>query len=58
MNKILCLDPSGDYIHGRKRWNTEIQITPKQYRLSSVWEGKKVLNKIIYLDDVIIITKN
>ena len=38
--------------------DTEIQITPKQYRLSSVWEGKKVLNKIIYLDDVIIITKN
>lgn len=58
MNKILCLDPSGDYIHGRKRWNTEIQITPKQYRLSSVWEGRKVSNKKVYLDDVIIITKN
>ncbi len=58
MCKILCLDPSGDYINGRRRWNAEIQITPKQYRLSTVWEGRRVSNKIVFLEDVIIITKN
>lgn len=57
VSKILCLDPSGDYIHGRKRWNAEIQITPKQYRLSTVWSGLKT-TKIVTLEDVIIITKN
>lgn len=57
VSKILCLDPSGDYIHGRKRWNAEIQITPKQYRLSTVWIGLKT-TKIVTLEDVIIITKN
>ena len=56
VSKILCLDPSGDYIHGRKRWNAEIQITPKQYRLTSVWSGLKT-TKIVTLDDVIIISK-
>jgi hypothetical protein len=55
--KILCLDPGGDYIHGRKRWNAEIQITPKQYRLTTVWSGLKT-TKIVTLDDVIIISKN
>lgn len=55
--KILCLDPGGDYIHGRKRWNAEIKITPKQYRLQTVWNGLST-TKIITLDDVLIITKN
>ena len=55
--KILCLDPSGDYIHGRKRWNAEIQITPKQYRLTTVWNGLST-TKNVTLDDVLIITKN
>ena len=58
VSKILCLDPSGDYIHGRKRWNSEIQITPKQYRLSTEWDGKSITNKIVTLEDVLIITKN
>ena len=59
VSKILCLDPSGDYIHGRKRWNAEIRITPKQYRLYTVWEGIKPTNiKVVTLDDVIIINKN
>ena len=57
VSKILCLDPSGDYIHGRKRWNSEIQITPKQYRLSTDWDGVAT-NKIVTLEDVLIITKN
>lgn len=57
VSKILCLDPSGDYIHGRKRWNAEIQITPKQYRLTTIWSGLKT-TKIVTLDDVIIISKN
>ena len=57
VSRILCLDPYGDYIHGRKRWNAEIQITPKQYRLTSIWDGIKI-TKIVTLDDVIIITKN
>lgn len=58
VSKILCLDPSGDYIHGRKRWNSEIQITPKQYRLSTIWDGAKITNKIVTLEDVLFITKN
>ena len=57
VSKILCLDPGGDYVHGRKRWNAEIQILPKQYRLSTVWRGLKT-TKIVTLGDVIIITKN
>ena len=57
VSKILCLDPSGDYIHGRKRWNSEIQITPKQYRLSTEWDGIATI-KIVTLEDVLIITKN
>ena len=57
VSKILCLDPSGDYIHGRKRWNAKIQITPKQYRLTTVWSGLKT-TKIVTLEDVIIIYKN
>lgn len=56
VDKILCLDPSGDYIHGRRRWNAEIKITPKQYRLSTVWDGIKT-TKVVTLDDVIIIKK-
>ena len=56
-SKILCLDPSGDYIHGRKRWNSEIQITPKQYRLTTVWRGSKITT-LVTLDDVIIINRN
>lgn len=57
VKKILCLDPAGDYIHGRKRWNAEIQVTPKQYRLSTIWYGVKT-TKVVTLDDVIFITKN
>ncbi len=57
VSKILCLDPSGDYIHGRKRWNAEIKITPKQYRLTSIWRGKEITT-VVTLDDVLIITKN
>ena len=56
VSRILCLDPSGDYIHGRKRWNSEIQVTPKQYKLSTVWYGENT-SKIVTLDDVLIITK-
>lgn len=56
VSKILCLDPAGDYIHGRKRWNAEIQITPKQYKLKTVWSGIKT-TKIVTLEDVIVITK-
>ena len=55
--KILCLDPGGDYIRGRKRWNAEIKITPKQYRLQTVWNGLST-TKLVTLDDVLIITKN
>ena len=57
VSRILCLDPSGDYIHERKRWNAEIKITPKQYRLQTVWDGKNT-TKIVILEDVLIITKN
>lgn len=56
VSKLLCLDPSGDYIHGRKRWNSEIQITPKQYRLSTEWDGVAT-TKNVTLEDVLIITK-
>lgn len=33
--KILCLDPSGNYIHGRKRWNAEVIITSKRFKLQT-----------------------
>ena len=30
ITKLLCLDPSGDYIHGHKRWNSYIDINMKR----------------------------
>ena len=57
--KILCLDPSGDYIHGRKRWNTEIDLYEGKKTMSyrSVIEGLPFEDKV-HLEDIIILTKN
>ena len=30
ITKLLCLDPSGDYLHGHKRWNSYININMKR----------------------------
>ena len=58
-NKILCLDPDGDYIHRKKRWNAEIVLCEGKktttYRSSN--EGLPYECKV-QLDDIIIITKN
>ena len=58
-NKILCLDPDGDYIHGKKRWNAEIVLCEGKktttYRSSN--EGLPYECKV-QLDDIIILTKN
>lgn len=40
ISKLLCLDPDGDYIHGRKRWNASIDIK----------KGRK--NPFIYLSNL------
>lgn len=58
-SKILCLDPSGDYIHGRKRWNTEIDLYEGKKTMSyrSVIEGLPFEDKV-HLEDIIILTKN
>ena len=58
-SKILCLDPSGDYIHGRKRWNTEIDLCEgkKTMLYRSVIEGLPFESKV-HLEDIIILTKN
>ena len=58
ITKILCLDPSGDYIHGRRRWNAEITIN-NNYKgdYCSVIEGKKEVCGVD-LEDILIITKN
>lgn len=57
--KILCLDPSGDYITGRRRWNAEIDIANGNrglYTYTSVIEGKPTCERT-RLDDVLIIRK-
>ncbi len=58
-SKILCLDPSGDYIHGRKRWNTEIDLYEGKKTMSyrSVIEGLPFEDKV-HLEDIIILIKN
>lgn len=55
--KILCLDPSGNYIHGRKRWNAEVIITSKRFKLQTDWSGLPI-RKYVNLEDVLIIEKN
>lgn len=58
-SKILCLDPSGDYIHGRKRWNAEIALFhgKKTVSYSTVSEGiPDVIS--VRLNDILILTKN
>ena len=55
--KILCLDPSGNYIHGRKRWNAEVIITSKRFKHQTDWSGLPI-RKYVNLEDVLIIEKN
>lgn len=59
VTKILCLDPSGDYVTGRRRWNAEIDIANGSrgvYTYSSVIEGRPTCERT-RLDDVLIISK-
>ena len=62
VTKILCLDPSGDYMnHTNKRWNSEIQIirdrrTSFKY-VSRVGGLPPKDNDYTRLNDVLIITK-
>lgn len=58
ITKILCLDPSGDYIHGRRRWNAEVVIMNNfKGEYKTIYEGKKDVSKVD-LEDILIITKN
>jgi hypothetical protein len=59
VTKILCLDPSGDYVTGRRRWNAEIDIANGSrglYTYSSVIEGRPACERT-RIDDVLIISK-
>lgn len=57
-SRILCLDPSGDYIRGRKRWNAEIGLSQgrKTVSYSTVAEGIPSIS-FVHLDDILILTK-
>ena len=59
ITRILCLDPSGNYIHGKKRWNATINIDSERkrpFRYESVLEGN-LSNSYVELDDILIISK-
>lgn len=58
ITKLLCLDPDGDYIHGRKRWNASIEIKKGRknpFVYISTLEGIK-LKSYVELDDILIIS--
>ena len=57
VKRVLCLDPSGDYIRGRQRWNATIDVNMKRKNVfiyQSVLEGEKS-NQYVDLDDILII---
>ena len=59
VSRVFCLDPSGDYIHGRKRWNAiiDVNMTRKNvFIYESVLEGKKQ-RPFVDLDDILILRK-
>ena len=59
INRIFCLDPSGDYIHGRQRWNATIDVNTKRkniYIYESVIEGEKC-RSFVDLNDILILRK-
>ena len=61
--KILCLDPSGDYMENTsRRWNAEIQIqdgaTCQKFLYTRRHMGKFLEPKKERLEDLLIITKN
>ncbi len=58
ISKLLCLDPEGDYIHGRKRWNASIDIKKGRknpFIYLSTLEGIKS-KCYVELDDIIILS--
>ena len=61
--KILCLDPSGDYMENTsRRWNAEIQIqdgaTCQKFLYTRRHMGKFLEPKKERIEDLLIITKN
>lgn len=59
ISRLLCLDPSGDYIHGHKRWNSIIDISKKRkhpFVLHSSDEGISY-KSYVELSDILLITK-
>lgn len=59
VSRVFCLDPSSDYIHGRKRWNAiiDVNMTRKNvFIYESVLEGIKQ-RPFVDLDDILILRK-
>lgn len=59
ITRLFCLDPSGDYIHGNKRWNASIDIKKERknpFAYISSLEGEK-LKRFVSLADIMILTK-
>ena len=57
VKRVFCLDPSGDYILGRQRWNATIDVNTKRkniFAYQSILEGEK-RKSFIDLDDILII---
>lgn len=57
VTRVFCLDPSGDYIRGRQRWNATINVNKNRKNMfiyQSVFEGEKS-NQYVDLDDILII---
>ena len=57
VTRVFCLDPSGDYIRGRQRWNATIDVNINRKNMfiyQSVLEGEK-RNQYVDLDDILII---
>jgi hypothetical protein len=59
VTRVFCLDPSGDYIRGHRRWNATIRVNTKRknvFAYQSVIEGEKC-SQYVDLDDILIIRK-
>ena len=57
--RLFLLDPGGDYIHGRKRWNAEIQVNRErknQFSYISSMDGIKS-KSYVELDDILILSR-
>lgn len=59
ITRLFLLDPGGDYIHGRKRWNAEIQVNKERknpFSYISSTDGIKS-KSYVELDDILILSR-